>query len=91
MIRLVRICVSIVCLSGAMSAATAQPKIQLSADADGTVDTRGLVTALEQFLPVQEGYSFYDPGKDKCYEVLLDLTMSIEASFEGVSVKHTIE
>jgi hypothetical protein len=39
----------------------------------------------------QEGYSFYDPGKDRCYEVLLDLAMSIEASFEGVSVKHTIE
>ncbi|WP_306259290.1 hypothetical protein [Pararhizobium sp. IMCC21322] len=38
-----------------------------------------------------EGFLFFDPGTDRCYEILLDLAMTIEASFEGVLAKQRIK
>lgn len=38
-----------------------------------------------------DGFLFFDPGTDRCFEVLLDLAMDIEASFEGVSATQKIK
>lgn len=38
-----------------------------------------------------DGFLFFDPGTDRCFEVLLDLAMTIEASFEGVSAEQKIK
>lgn len=38
-----------------------------------------------------DGFLFFDPGTDRCFEILLDLAMNIEASFEGISTKQKIK
>lgn len=50
MITLLRICVLIACLASGICGSHAQPKIELPADANGTVDARVMAQTLEKYL-----------------------------------------